>query len=70
MEEKKFAKRMTSKVAEEDANCYYMNAHFKNVVSSRYCIKTQSKSAVDQQCLVHSLPPADCKMFCLVEGTS
>lgn len=40
IEEKKFAKRMTSKVAEEDANCYYMNAHFKNVISSRYCIKT------------------------------
>ena len=61
-EEKRFTKRATSdyvdddakkkedakrKVVEEDANCYYLNGLYKNVVSSRYCIKTQSKSLVD-----------------------
>jgi len=61
---------MTSKKAEEDASCYYMNAHYKNVISSRYCIKTQSKSQVDQKSVMHALPPAEAKYFCLVEGTN
>lgn len=37
-EEEKYAKKLTSKKAEADMNCYYMNANFKNVLSSRYCI--------------------------------
>ena len=62
LEDKKYMKRATSeyvdedakkkedsrkKVVEEDANCYYLNGKYKNVVSSRYAIKTQSKSLVD-----------------------
>lgn len=68
IEEKKYGKRMTSKKAEEDASCYYMNGYYKNVVSSKYCIKTQSKSEVDQKTVAHSLPVTDAKHFCLVEG--
>lgn len=68
LEEKKYAKRMTNKKAEEDAACYYMNGYYKNVISSRYCIKTQSRSQVDQKMVMHSLPASDAKYFCLVEG--
>lgn len=47
IEEKRFSKRATSAKVEEDSNCYYVNGKYKNVISSRYCIKTQSKSLVD-----------------------
>lgn len=67
-EEKKYGRRFTSKRAEEDASCYYMNAFFKNVLSSKYCVKTQSKSLVEQKCHGHALPMADVKHFCIVEG--
>lgn len=39
-EEKKYNKRMTSRKAEEDSNCYYLNATYKNVLSSKYLVKT------------------------------
>lgn len=45
-----------------------MNGHFKNVISSRYCVKTQSKSLVDQKCHGHALPESDVKFFAIVEG--
>lgn len=66
--EKRYAKRMTSKKAEEDTSCYYMNAVYKNVLSSRYCVKTQSKSLLDQKNIGHDLPTGEQKQFCLVEG--
>jgi len=83
LEDKKYTKRATSeyikedakmkeearkKVVEEDSSSYYLNGLYKNVVSSRYAIKTQSKSLVDQHCHEHKLPLTDSKFFCLVEG--
>lgn len=69
-DERKYNKRMTSTKAEEDASCYYMNGHFKNVLSSRYCIKTQSKSAIEAKCHDYALAPQDVSQFCIIEGSS
>jgi len=68
-EDVQFGKRMTSRRAEEDASCYYMNANFKNVFSSKYCIKTCEKEVLNQNAFLgHSLPKSEAKHFCTVEG--
>lgn len=41
-EDARFNKKKSTKELEEEANCYYLNGNFKNVVSSKYCVKTQS----------------------------
>jgi len=42
-------------IAEADTQCYYLNSKYKNVVSSRYAIQTQSMSLIDQFCHNHRL---------------
>ena len=56
--EQDYPRKQASKVKkiDEDARCYYMNATYKNVLSSRYCIKTQSKSILDSKYYDHALP--------------
>lgn len=66
VEDQKFMNKNTEPVTQ----CYYLNSMYKNVVSSRFAIQTQSMSFVDQTCHSHQLNIQDASQFALIEGSN
>lgn len=68
-DEEVYGKRPTSRKAQEDSSCYYMNGQYVDIVSSQHVIKTQALGALDDTVHVtHALPKSEIKHFMIVEG--